>query len=158
VHDLRAGHLQPDGLHRGAEQLAVLGAFDRVQAGADQLDAELREDAALGELHCEVERGLPAHRRQQRVRALALEHARDAREVERLEVRAVGEPGVGHDRRRVRVDDDRPEAVLSQHLQRLRAGVVEFARLADHDRPRADQADALDVVTPWHGAPPRTLG
>jgi hypothetical protein len=36
---------------------------------------------------------LPAHRRQQRVGPLALEHAGDAFEVERLEVRAVGEPG-----------------------------------------------------------------
>ena len=95
------------------------------------------------ELRGEVERRLAAHRRQERVGPLALEHAEHAFEVERLEVRAVGEARVGHDRRRVRVDDDRAEAVLAQHLERLRARVVELARLPDHDRAAADQADRV---------------
>ena len=103
----------------------------------------------------EVERGLAAHRRQQRVGPLAREHVGDAFEVERLEVGAVGEAGVGHDRRRVRVDDDRAEPVLAQHLERLAAGVVELAGLPDHDRPGADQADRLEVRPPGQGAPPR---
>ena len=124
-------------LHRLAEELAVLGAADRVDRRADQLDAELVEHARLGELDREVERGLAAQRRQQRVGPLAAEHVGDALEVERLEVGAVGEAGVGHDRRRVRVDDDRAEAVLAQHLQRLAAGVVELAGLPDHDRARS---------------------
>ena len=34
-----AGTRRPGALHRGAEQLAVLGAADRVVVGADQLDA-----------------------------------------------------------------------------------------------------------------------
>ena len=80
--------------------------------------------------------------------ALALEHAPHAFDVERLEVRAVGEAGVGHDRRGVRVDDDRSEAVLAQDLQRLRAGVVELARLPDDDRAAADQTDRMEVVPP----------
>ena len=41
------GDAQADGLHRLAEEPAVLGAADRVEAGADQLDAELVEDAVL---------------------------------------------------------------------------------------------------------------
>src|SRR5919201_1199470 len=85
----------------------------------------------------------------------ALEHAEHALEVERLEVRAVGEARVGHDRGRVRVDDDRAVAVLAQHLQRLAARVVELARLADHDRARSDQADRLEITPPWHHTPPR---
>ena len=87
---------------------------------------------------------------QERVRALAPEHVGDALEVERLDVRPVGEPRVGHDRRRVRVDDDRPVAVLAQHLERLAAGVVELARLADHDRAGADHADRADVAPGRH--------
>jgi hypothetical protein len=70
--------------------------------------------------------------------ALALEDAGDSFEIERLEIRSVGEPGVGHDRRRVRVDDDRAVAVSAQHLQRLAAGVVELGGLPDHDRAGAD--------------------
>ena len=38
--------LEADLVHRGLEQLAVLGLADRVDVGADQLDAVLLEDAA----------------------------------------------------------------------------------------------------------------
>ncbi len=134
--DRAARDAQADGLDRLTEELAVLRAPDRLEARADQLDAELVEDAFLPEPAREVERGLAAERRQQRVRSLALEHRCDALDVERLEVRAVGEAGVGHDRRRVRVDDDRPVALLAEHLERLAPGVVELARLPDDDRAR----------------------
>ena len=150
--DPRARHLQADRLHRLAEEDAVLGAADRVDARADQLDPEPFEHPRLRQLDREVERRLAAQRRQQRVGPLALEHVGDAVEVERLEVGAVGEAGVGHDRGRVRVDDDRAEAVLAQHLQRLAARVVELAGLPDHDRPGADQADRLDVSPPRQGS------
>src|SRR5205085_1448210 len=58
------------------------------------------------------------------------------------------------DRGRVRVDDDRPEPVLAQHLQRLAPGVVELARLPDHDRAGADQADRLEISSPRQPVPP----
>ena len=92
-HDRRLGHAQARREHGLAEALAVLGAPDDVDRRSDQLDAEIVEDALLGELDGEVESGLAAHRRQQRVGPLALEHAGDALEIERLEVRPVGEPG-----------------------------------------------------------------
>ena len=148
--DARFGHLEPAALHRVAEELAVLRAADDVHPRAEELDAELLEHPGGVELDREVQRRLPAERRKERVRALAPEHVGDALEVERLDVRPVGEPGVGHDRRRVRVDDDRPVAVLAQHLERLAAGVVELARLPDHDRARADHADRVDVAAGRH--------
>jgi len=89
------------------EELAVLGAVDHVELRADQLDTELLEQPRLRELAREIERRLAAERRQQRVGTLTPQYVCDALEVERLEIRAVREPGVGHDRRRVRVDDDR---------------------------------------------------
>src|SRR5262249_15007201 len=153
--DARARHLQADTAHRLAELLTILGTCDDVERRADQLDPELLEHAGVRQLAREVERGLAAHRRQQGVRPLAREHVADALEVERLEVRAIGKAGVGHDRRRVRIDDDRAEPVLAQHLQRLAARVVELARLPDHDRPRPDQADRLHVMPPRHTPPPR---
>src|SRR5205823_5840408 len=76
-------------------------------------------------------------------------------EIQRLEVRAIRETGVGHDRRRVRVDDNRAEAFLAQDLQGLATRVVELARLPDHDRPRPDQADRLEIRPPRHAPPPR---
>ena len=144
------GNGEAAALHRGPEELAILGAANHVDRGAEQLDPERLEHALLRQLDREVESGLPAERRQERVGPLPAEHVRDALEVERLEIRAVGEAGVGHDRGGVRVDDDRPEAVLPEHLERLAAGVVELAGLADHDRPRADQADRAKVDSLRH--------
>jgi hypothetical protein len=60
--------------HRLAEELAVLGALDDVDRRPDQLDAEVLEIPSR-ERDGEVQRRLPAHRRQQRVGPLALEHA-----------------------------------------------------------------------------------
>ncbi len=153
--DRRVGDPQPARFDGALEEVAVLRARDRLDAGADELDPELAEDALALELQREVQCGLAAHRRQERVGPFAPEHAGDAFEIERLDVGGVGEAGVGHDRGGVRVDDDRPEALLAQHLQRLAAGVVELAGLPDHDRPGADQADRMQVVTPRHGEPPR---
>ena len=149
-HDPRRRNEEPARADGVAEELAVLGAPDDVDLRADQLDTELVEHPGVRERDREVERRLSAERRQQRVGALALEHRGDALEVERLDVRAVGEAGVGHDRRRVRVDDDRAEALLAEHLERLAARVVELAGLADHDRAGADDADRLDVGAARH--------
>ena len=132
---------QAGALHRVAEGLAVLGAVDRVVVGADQLDAVALERAVVVKGLREVERGLAAQRRQQRVGQLALDDAGDGLGRERLDVGAVGELGVGHDRRRVRVDEDDLVALLLQDLAGLDARVVELRGLADHDRPRADQED-----------------
>ncbi len=140
LRDAQAG--RADGL---AEELAVLGAGDHVDRRADELDAQLVQNPLLRKSQREVEGCLAPERRQERVRALAAQHVRDAFEVERLQVGAIREAGVGHDRRGVRVDDDRPESLGPQHLERLAAGVVELAGLADHDRARADQADRVEV-------------
>ena len=75
-------------------------------------------------------------------------------DVERLDVGGVGELGVGHDRRRVRVHEHDAVALFAQHAARLRARVVELARLADHDRPAADQQDRLEVVATRHRLSP----
>ncbi len=69
-----------------------------------------------------------------------------------LDVGRVGELGVGHDRGRVRVDEDDPQALLLQDAAGLRARVVELARLTDDDRPGADDQDAGDVSSARHGS------
>ena len=148
-------HAQADGGHRRGEELAVLRPPDGVVRRTDQLDAELVEDAVLVKLRGEVERRLPAERRQERVGPLAAKHGLHAGEVERLEVRAVGPAGVGHDRRRVRVDEDRADALGAEHAQRLAPGVVELARLADDDRAGADDGDRPDIGAPRQRRPDR---
>ena len=149
-HDLRGGNLEAAGANRVAKELTILGSADDVHGRTDELDAELVEDAVFGELDGEIERSLTPEGRKERVGPLAAQHRGDALEVERLDVGAVGEARVGHDRRRVRVADDRPEALLAQNLERLAARVVELAGLPDDDRSGPDDADRLDVRAPGH--------
>jgi hypothetical protein len=150
-----ARHAQPRPLHRRAEQVAVLGAPDRLVVGADQLDPVPAERAVLGELPGEVERGAAAQRGQQSVRLLALDHPRHRVRQERLDVGGRGEFRVGHDRGRVGVDEDHLVALFEQHLAGLRARVVELRRLTDHDRPRAEHEDLVEVVAARHQAATR---
>ena len=65
---MRARRRQADLGHRVAEQLAVLGLVDGVGGGADHLDVEFLQHAHAPQRQRGVERGLPAHGRQQRER------------------------------------------------------------------------------------------
>ena len=64
---------------------------------------------------------------------------------QRLDVGAVGDFGIGHDRRGIRIDEDDFVSFAAQGLAGLRAGIIEFAGLADDDGARADDHDFLDV-------------
>ena len=150
VREAGLGHREADLGHRLLEAVAVLGGADRLDLGPDELDPEPVEHAVLGELHREVERRLAAHRREQGVGALPLDDRREHVGLERLDVGAVGEVGIGHDRGGIRVRQDDPVTLLAQHPAGLGARVVELARLADDDRAGADDEDRRDVVAPAH--------
>jgi len=100
---------------------------------------------APGQGHGGVEGRLAAQRRQQRQLALRagaphlLDFARDdffhRLRGNRFDVGAVGKFRVGHDGGRIGIDQDNAEALLAQGLAGLRARVIEFARLADDNRP-----------------------
>ena len=93
----------------------------------------------------EVEAGLPAERGQQRVGAFLFDDACERTDVEWLDIRRVGELGIGHDRRRVRVHEHDPVPLGLQNAAGLRTRVVELARLADDDRAAADDEDRVEV-------------
>ena len=140
-------HLEPDFQHRVLEQLAILGLLDRLELGADQFALESIEHARLGQFDGQVERGLPADRRQQRVRPLAFDDLREHRERHRLDVSAIRQFRIGHDRRGIRIDENQAQTFLAQRLDRLRARVVELAGLPDDDRPRANQQNRFQIFT-----------
>ena len=81
-----------------------------------------------------VERRLATEGRQDRIGPLLGNDALDELRRDRLDVRGVGELGVGHDGRRIRVHEDDPEPLISQDPACLRARVVELAGLSDDDR------------------------
>ena len=95
------------------------------------------EDAGIGHGGDEVERGLAAEPGEQALGLLLRDDGLDGLDGQRLEVDDVGDRGVGHDRRRVRVDQDRPDTLGAKRAAGLRTGVVELGGLADHDGPGA---------------------
>ena len=127
--DLAAGVLEPE---------AILGDLDGAQRGADQLDAVAFEHAAFGQFHGKIQGGLAADGGQQRLGPFAGDDLLEHLAGERLDVGAVGDLGIGHDRRGIGIHQHDLVAVGAQRLAGLRAGIVEFAGLADDDRAGAD--------------------
>ena len=152
----RARDLQADLGHGLVKELTVLAALDGGQVAADHLDAVLVERAVFRQLDGGVQTGLAAQCGQQRVRALFLDYALDKLGGDGLDIGAVGKTRVGHNGRRVGVDQDDLKAILLEHLAGLGAGVVELTGLANNDRARTNNEDALDVSTFRHVSSPRS--
>ena len=154
---VRARRVEADLGHGVAEKLAVLGLVDGLRRRADHLDVELLQRAHLLQRQGAVQRRLAAHGRQQREAAgdrvaLLLDDLRHDLGRDRLDIGAVGEIGVRHDRRRVRIHQDDAVALLLERLDRLRARIIELAGLADDDGPGADDEDGGDVCPLRHVA------
>ena len=149
-----ARHLEAEFGHGLVEELTVLATLDCGKVAADHLDAVALEHAGTGEVDGGVQTGLAAERGQQRVGALALDNALDELRRDGLHIGTVGEAGVGHDGRRIRVDQDNLVTVLLEDLAGLGTGIVELARLADDDRARPDDQDAFDVFALGHASSP----
>ena len=115
-----------DPVEQVAERLAVLGHPDRLERRPEQPDRVAFEDAGLGQRGREVERGLAAQSGEQALRPLLGDDRLDRLDGQRLEVDGVGDLRVGHDRGRVRVDEDRPHALGAEGAAGLRPGVVEL--------------------------------
>ena len=146
----RARDLQADLGHGLVKEFAVLAALDSGEVATDHLDAVLVQRTVLRQLNGGVQTGLTAQRGQQCVRMLFLDHALDKLGGDGLDIGAVRKTRVGHDGRRVGVDQDDLKAILLEHLAGLGAGVVELAGLANNDGARTNNEDALDVSTFRH--------
>ncbi len=147
----RARRVEADLLHGFAEERAVFGLVDSFGLGADHLDVITFKHAHAAQGKRGVERGLSAHRRQDRVRALLGDDLGDDFRRDRLDIGCIRQIGIGHDRGRVGVDEDDAIAFLFQRLAGLSAGIVEFASLADDNGARADNQDRFDICTFRHG-------
>jgi len=142
VHDDASRDRLTDFDHLLLEGLAVFGEDDRGDRRAEHVDVVTREHARAFEFDGEIEAGLAAERRQQRIRPFVRDDRLQRGDGQWLDVDGVGDLGIRHDRRGVRVDEDDPVAFFPQRATRLDACVIEFGGLADDDRTRADHEDA----------------
>ncbi len=146
----RLRRLQPDPGHRLAKQRAVLRLVDGVGVGADHLHAIALEHPHAAQRKRGIQRRLPAHGRQQRVRPLPGDDLGDHFRRDRLDVCGVRQLRIGHDRRRIGIHENDTKTFAFQCLAGLRAGIVELACLTDDDRPGADDQDRLYVGSLGH--------
>ena len=72
------------------------------------------------------------------MRFLAGKNLFDRLRRDRLDVGAAGEFRIGHDGRRIRVDEDYLVTLFGKGLASLHPGVIKFATLTDHNGARAD--------------------
>src|SRR5215470_10441839 len=148
--------VEADLLHRVLEEKTVFGLLDGRNIGADELGVVFLEDAAVGKLDGEVERGLSADRWENGEACAGREFALGANDFfqvfagERLDVSAVGDLGIGHDSGRVRIGQHNFVALRLERLAGLGAGVVELGRLADDDGAGAEDQDFRDVGSSRH--------
>ena len=144
------GGFQPDTGHRIPELQAVFRLVDGFWRCANQFDAVFLEHPVAVQVQCAVQCGLAAHGRQDGIGTFFLDDFFNNLPGDGLDVGHIRHVGVGHDGRRVAVDEDDPVPFLAQRLAGLGAGIVEFTCLADDDWTGSDDEDAFDVCSFWH--------
>ena len=127
-----------DIFHGFLEEFPVFGFFDSRQMRPEELDVIFFQDTGVSQFDSHVQADLAAKGSQQAVRPFFFNDFRHVVEGNRFDIDAVGNVFVGHDRRRVAVDEDDFQSFFLQGTAGLGAGIVEFSGLTDDNRARTD--------------------
>ena len=138
-------HIESEILHRRLEELTIFGPGDRLGLRTDQFDTVAPKNTRPVEFHREIQRGLSAECRQERIRTFTADDLMQRIDGQRLDVRAIGAVRIGHHRRRIRIHEHDLVPLILQRLDGLHARIVEFAALPDDNRPRADDKNLMDI-------------
>ena len=144
----------PDAVHCLLEQLAVLGLRDCFRICTEQPDAVRGKESALCKRRAEIQAGLSAEAGKDAVRLFLETDPLQDLGRQRLHVDFIGHGAVGHDRRRIGVDQHDLDAVLAECAAGLRAGIIEFCRLSDDDRAGADHKNLMNIAIQRHFSHP----
>ena len=139
------GHRLPDGADQVSEAAAILGRAHRGQGRAQDPDLVSVQHPGVVEADRQVEAGLSAQGRQERVGAVLGDDPFEVLDRQRTDDHGPAHVRIGHDRGRIRVHEDRFDAFAPQREAGLDSGVVELGRLTDDDGPRTDDQDAARV-------------
>ncbi len=129
--------------------MAVFGTGNRVRLSPNQFHAIAAQNPRLIKFHREIERGLAAQSRQNRVGTLAADNLVERIHGQRLNVSAVRAVGVRHYCRGVRVRENDEITFLFKCFYRLNARVVELAPLPNDNGSRANNQN-LTNIRPLH--------
>ncbi len=144
------GRADAGAAHGLAKGFPILGSVDGFTIRADHLDAQFFKYSGLRNLERRVEAGLSAKGGQERVRPFLPEHGCQHLGGDRLDIGVIRHLGISHDGGWIRVEQHHLIAFFLERLARLRAGVVELARLADDYGAGADDANLLEIGALGH--------
>ena len=153
-------HGNTHGFHQVAEAFAVLGDFDCINIHTDHPYVVLLPNAHFITLNAQVQRRLPPHRRQHRINVgMLLKNLFDGSRFQRLEVHVVRHDRVGHDGRRVGIDEGGFDAFFAKGPQGLGSGIIKLASLSNDNRSTANEENRFDAFVFGHFFfTPLTLG
>ena len=132
--------------------LAVLRTADALRVRPQKLDLALIENALLVELQGEIEPGLTADSRNDRVRPLIAAYPGHILQRKRLHIYFVSDRVISHNGRRVGIGKNDLIAFLLEGKAGLGSRVIELGSLADHDRSRADNKNLMNICPFWHSS------
>ena len=137
--------------HEFAEGLPVLCDVDGLGIHPNHAHVVFFPNAHFLALNGEIQSRLPAHGGKHRIDVgVPFEDGHDGLRLERLEVDMVCDDRVGHDGRRVRIDEGDFDAFLLEAAGSVAPRVVEFTGLSNDNRSASDDEDRLDAVVFGH--------
>ena len=132
------------------KQCPIFGDANGTRVGADQLAAVLSKHAAIRERERNVQRRLTAHRWEDGIGAFTCDDLLNKLWCDRLDIRAISEFRIRHDGSRIGIHENDLVPLFAQRFDRLRPGVIKFGSLTDHNRPRADHKNTVQVSASRH--------
>ena len=102
------------------------------------------------QIECAIESGLATHGRQDRIGLFLVDNTLNHLPGNRLDVGDVGHLRIGHDGRRIAIDQNDSVPFFTQCLAGLCAGIIELAGLTNDDRTSTDNQNILDIATLRH--------
>ena len=143
-----------DALAHFLEQFPVLRPLDAPARGPQQLRSAFLQHALAFQLHGQVQARLSADAGHDGVRPLVPEDLRDVLQRQRLHINLICNGSIRHDRRRIRVAQHHLVSLFLQGQTGLRACVVKFRRLPDHDGTAPDNQNLFNIRPLCHEKSP----
>ena len=143
-----------NGLHGILKALTILSLPDGLGAGAQQTHTVLFQSAVLCQCHGQIQAGLAAQRRKDRVRPLHLDDLGHGGSVQRLNIYMIGNVLIRHDGGGVGVDQHHLNALFPEAPTCLSTGIVKLSSLSDDNRAGAQNHYLLNAFILRHVSSP----